>query len=615
MRLRVKFAFAILAVTFLLSATVVIGNEAYKHQVVADVQADVDGSAARAADQLNESIERLGGPIVLAASRPRATRFAESEAYLQDFLAFSRFRTAQVVAANGTVLAHRGRMNRTVFFEAVGIDGSDPTAVRKATYVSGEMPSMSLRDGYYVSEPVLVPARNGTQSALVFSAPVFADGEVVGVFAATLRLTDNNLFGPLRALESPERTVVLRDGDRVVDPAHRGISDPIVGSARVDRTGMRVTVARDPAVLNARLDRLALFQGLGVCVVVVSMVGFGYWQYRTSLAQTERLLDGFSELESGNYEYVVSLSGGTEWERIADGVNELAEGVRDREARLRERKQRLQVLHRVLRHNLRNRLTIVVGALDSVSGAVDDPVLADMADRGIDAAEDLQSLSAKAHELENAIGEEDPKRRPIAVASLVETVVEDVTEEFPEVAVSTKRSTDRRAFGVPSVDDAIRNIVENACKHNDADDPTVEVTVTAGTVPDGDASALDAAVPVAIDGSDLGDADEEFVTVRVADDGPGIPKEETASLRAGEETDLQHASGLGLWTTYWVVSNSDGRLRFGENYPRGAVVAIDLPAAEPQARAEVPEPERTNVDEDDSVAVERTSVGANSGSD
>jgi two-component system sensor histidine kinase RegB len=48
-------------------------------------------------------------------------------------------------------------------------------------------------------------------------------------------------------------------------------------------------------------------------------------------------------------------------------------------------------------------------------------------------------------------------------------------------------------------------------------------------------------------------------------------------LEAGEETPLEHSTGLDLWLVYWVVALSGGELAFEENDPRGTVVTIALP--------------------------------------
>ncbi|MFA9518229.1 ATP-binding protein [Halopenitus sp. H-Gu1] len=72
-------------------------------------------------------------------------------------------------------------------------------------------------------------------------------------------------------------------------------------------------------------------------------------------------------------------------------------------------------------------------------------------------------------------------------------------------------------------------------------------------------------------------ADMESVTIRIADDGPGIPEQDRRILTDDHDIDaLYHGSGIGLWYVYWVVKLSGGRLDFEENEPRGSIVVIEL---------------------------------------
>nr|WP_303651944.1 ATP-binding protein [Halovenus rubra] len=63
-------------------------------------------------------------------------------------------------------------------------------------------------------------------------------------------------------------------------------------------------------------------------------------------------------------------------------------------------------------------------------------------------------------------------------------------------------------------------IVENAAEHNVGPSPSVTV--------------------------DLSETDETVI-LTISDDGPGIPDQEFSALDAEEETQLKHASGVGLW--------------------------------------------------------------------
>lgn len=49
----------------------------------------------------------------------------------------------------------------------------------------------------------------------------------------------------------------------------------------------------------------------------------------------------------------------------------------------------------------------------------------------------------------------------------------------------------------------------------------------------------------------------------------------------GTITPLYHGSGFGLWLVSQIVRRSDGSLSFEQRKPRGNVVTIELPRADP----------------------------------
>ena len=97
---------------------------------------------------------------------------------------------------------------------------------------------------------------------------------------------------------------------------------------------------------------------------------------------------------------------------------------------------------------------------------------------------------------------------------------------------------------------AVRNLVENAIVHNDGP-ATVDVTI---------------------------ERPAEAVSIRVADDGPGIPDHEIEVLNQLEETALEHSNGAGLWLVNWVAMKADGHLDFSVT-DRGTTVTHTLQRA------------------------------------
>jgi signal transduction histidine kinase len=584
MRLRTKFAVVFVAVTLVLSGSVVVALEFYKRDAVEESRTSVDETATLVADQIDASIRDRRDYVGLVASRPDAREFERSGPFLEAFLANSRFYAAQVVAANGTVVDFRGDVTEARRRAVLGADRSEEPYVRAA-----------LRGRSYVGAAEAV---EGTDAhALVLAAPIFDGDEVEGVLAAAVYLDTRTVFDALPPLETSHRTVTVVANGTALHGGDRRFSSSVDGSATVDATGWRVTVSRDRSGLDDRLRRLALFQVGQLGFLVAVMAGFGYWQYAASLRQTERLLDGFADLGTGDYDRSVDLRGGTEWERIGEGFNDLSATLRAREAALRERTQRLEVMYRVLRHNLRNELSVVSTYADVIGDVTGDDRVAAAARSIRDAGDRLAHLSERARQIETALdADQEPTR--VDLRRVVAEVVADLRESYPDVELATALPDEARVVALPSVRLAVETVCENACEHNDADEPRVDVTVEAADRPAT---------------SDEADGACGWVRLVVADNGPGLPEGERTAIREGRETALEHASGLGLWLTYWVVEGSDGELRFADAEPRGTVVEVSLP------RAARPTGEDRSTDEDGATGADRspgdTGTGTGTGTD
>jgi Signal transduction histidine kinase len=72
------------------------------------------------------------------------------------------------------------------------------------------------------------------------------------------------------------------------------------------------------------------------------------------------------------------------------------------------------------------------------------------------------------------------------------------------------------------------------------------------------------------------DRGEEWVEITVTDNAIGIPEHEWESIERGEETQLQHGSGLGLWVVHWTVSLLGGEVRI-EGAEKGTQMVLTLP--------------------------------------
>jgi PAS domain S-box-containing protein len=213
----------------------------------------------------------------------------------------------------------------------------------------------------------------------------------------------------------------------------------------------------------------------------------------------------------------------------------------------KERERRLEVLNRVLRHNLRNDLTVVLGLADELHERTDDETHRDLLSRLLRKAEQIASLSDRAREIERSVRRDDADTTPIDVAEVADSVATRYAREYEaSVDISVPESAVMAADG--RLGRVVGELVENSLEH-------------AGAAP---------AVSVDVEPT------PETVSVTVADDGPGIPDHELDVLTGNEPiTQLSHGSGLGLWLVIWVVESYGGTVRF-ENTAEGASVRLTL---------------------------------------
>jgi len=546
MRLRTKFAIVLIAAALVLSGVVYFGLESSEQRAIAEHRATVHETAEFTADQIDASLRRQTNYVGYYASTTAARDFENSSPFLDAFLTSPRFYAAELVAANGTVVDVQGDVTAASIGRTVGTDHSEYAFVQHPLE-TGET---------YVSPPERVTETG--ELVIVVSAPIFNDSAVVGVLVAAAPLNEATLFSVVEPVETEEQAVSIIGGDRHIREPHRTFEHAITEQAVVDRTGWRVVVDRNRQPLNDRLQQLAYLQGASLLVVFGVIVSLAFVEYEILLKQTNRLLAGFDAFRRGNYDYELTLSGGEEWTTIADRFAVVGEALSAREAKLRESEQRLSVLNRVLRHNLRNDMTIVLNYSKRIAEDADAPDIRDAAQRIATKADDLVRLGEGARQVEDALAMQGP--RPIDVADATRRAVAEVRRDAPKADLTVDVPDESITMTVhPAFDRAVACLVDNAIRHNDSTRPEVDVIL---------------------------EHDGETVRVSVADDGPGLPAMEAAVLSDDAETQLEHGSGLGLWLAHWVVQKSNGDLTFETRDTGGTLATIRLPAEPSDAGTE-----------------------------
>lgn len=222
----------------------------------------------------------------------------------------------------------------------------------------------------------------------------------------------------------------------------------------------------------------------------------------------------------------------------------------------RARERRLRLLSRIVRHNLRNDMNILIGYADRLKAAVEDDTLEDAVETILDIATEVGTLSDSIEQLEEIAEPDATARTPTNLRTVVRSLAEEVGAEYPAAELTVDAPTDVWVVADRGLRYAIGHGLENAIEHSDRDTPSVDVSV--------------------VDEPETGRG-----IVRIADDGPPIPEIETDVLDdTATPNETYHGSGVGLWVMQWCATSLGGELSFERPSPRGNVVRFSLPKAD-----------------------------------
>jgi PAS domain S-box-containing protein len=213
----------------------------------------------------------------------------------------------------------------------------------------------------------------------------------------------------------------------------------------------------------------------------------------------------------------------------------------------RRRERQLVVMDNILRHNLRNQMTPILGNAE----LIEEGTGASVADRVAvirRAGERLLETAEKQRDVVDLITRR-PRVESRSLRDAVAAGVDIVTERYPQASVAV----DLPAVSVDTLEEfrfVVVELVENALDH--AEGETAGVRITA-------------------------EADEDTVALCFDDDCPPIPEYDRKVLTGDHEMDaVYHSSGCGLWLVYWIVDLSDGEITVSTDGERGNRITTTL---------------------------------------
>ena len=239
-----------------------------------------------------------------------------------------------------------------------------------------------------------------------------------------------------------------------------------------------------------------------------------------------------------------------EVERFIAVNHEITE-LKELEQSLRERSEQLGILNRVLRHDIRNDMTVVLGWLEYVADQTDRDLTSEF-DRIQSSADHVVELTTAAGDIVETISsDEEPELEPIGLTQILLEEGEKRRETFQDATIELPESPPKVTVAANELLSSVfRNLINNAVQHNDSDEPVVSITMR---------------------------ETDDSVQVRVADNGPGVPDRLKGEIFGDEVKGLESSgTGMGLYLVSTLVELYGGDVWVADDGSTGATVCVEL---------------------------------------
>ena len=243
---------------------------------------------------------------------------------------------------------------------------------------------------------------------------------------------------------------------------------------------------------------------------------------------------------------------------VATGQLVTLTDVTDRESyrqRLEEKTEQLEALNRVVRHDIRNDMAVILGWAQILEDHV-GPDGKDALERVLQKSRHVIELTDISRDfIESLTGDDATEMKSIELRQVLDAELDAVRDSFPdaEFVVSNGLSTcSVRANEMLS--SVFRNILENAVRHNDEQRPTITVSCV---------------------------EQPRTVLVRIADNGPGISDDRKEQIFGkGAKSIDSPGTGIGLYLVETLMRQFGGDVWVEDRDPKGAVFVVELQKAE-----------------------------------
>ena len=220
------------------------------------------------------------------------------------------------------------------------------------------------------------------------------------------------------------------------------------------------------------------------------------------------------------------------------------------EETIETQRDNLEILNKMVRHDIRNDLQIVTAYAEMIKTEIDaDTPAQTYIEKILSSARNAVDLTETARNVATVLLQDESDFTSIHLRQAIINEVTDVRNSFADAVVTIEGEIPHVMVRADTMLSSVfRNLLKNAIQHNNNATPEVAISVT---------------------------TTDEAVSVEIRDNGPGIPDEHKEAIfnegKKGLESD---GTGLGLYLVETLTERYGGTVTVSDNDPVGSVFTV-----------------------------------------
>jgi PAS domain S-box-containing protein len=218
-------------------------------------------------------------------------------------------------------------------------------------------------------------------------------------------------------------------------------------------------------------------------------------------------------------------------------LHALVRDITDRkeyERRIEKQRDNLETLNKMVRHDIRNDLQIILGYAETLDSQIDDANL-EYVEQVLSSASHAIEITTTARDVSEAMLDSETALSPVHFRAALEHEIEEARASHENAIVRIDGSIpDVHVMADDLLESVFRNLLNNAITHNDKEVPRVVVSA---------------------------EQRDGRVRLRIADNGPGVPDaRKDVIFEEGERGIDSEGTGLGLYLVQTLVDQYGGEI-------------------------------------------------------